>query len=99
MAPSVPQQAARGLKPHLAALASTYGTHRPAIQKLLTAFFIFYAFSSTYRGLVSPSKKVKDAAESGKGDKKGRKSRRGRGPRVEVCCVGRDEMTETGCRS
>lgn len=71
------------LQPHLSTLSASYLHHRPLIQKILTISFVLYAFGSTAKGLVAPGKKLKDGDVVEKRSK-GRKSKGGKGPRVEV---------------
>lgn len=40
---------------HIARVAAAYSTHRPIIQRALTAGFVLYALSTTYQSLFSGS--------------------------------------------
>lgn len=71
-------------QPRLARLSSSYASNRPAIQKVLTASLLVWVLGITCKGVLFPGKKKGDVVV-GRQPKGGRRSRAGKGPRVEVC--------------
>lgn len=62
----------------LANLAASYATHRPLIQRGLTAGFVLYVLTSTYRGLFPrPSKPSSTSDEDSSGKRGKGKAKKG----------------------
>ncbi len=73
--------------PSLAAFANTYATHRPLIQRILTAGFIANVLASTFRSLSTPSRPSPPSTSKGKGKAREQppSAEAGKPPRVAVC--------------
>jgi ATP-binding cassette, subfamily D (ALD), peroxisomal long-chain fatty acid import protein len=66
--------------PAFTAFAKTYATHRPLIQRILTAGFIVNVLASTFRGFSTRPPKGK-----GKAREQPPSAEAGKTPRVAVC--------------
>ncbi len=71
--------------PALATFADTYATHRPLIQRILTAGFTAHVLASTFRGLSIRPSTPSTSKGKGKAREQPPSIGAGRPPRVAVC--------------
>jgi ATP-binding cassette, subfamily D (ALD), peroxisomal long-chain fatty acid import protein len=71
--------------PAFAAFADTYVTHRPLIQRILTAGFIVNVLASTFRGFSTRPSPPPASKGKGKAREQPPSAEAGKPPRVAVC--------------
>jgi hypothetical protein len=71
--------------PAFAAFADTYVTHRPLIQRILTAGFIVNVLASTFRGFSTRPPTPSASKGKGKAREQPPSAEAGKPPRVAVC--------------
>ncbi|KAF8506877.1 adrenoleukodystrophy protein [Russula emetica] len=77
----------RQRSPAFAAFANTYATHRPLIQRILTAGFIAHVLASTFSGLLTRPSPPSVSKGKGKAREQPPSSNGGKPPRVAVDAV------------
>jgi ATP-binding cassette subfamily D (ALD) long-chain fatty acid import protein len=71
--------------PAFTAFANTYATHRPLIQRILTAGFIAHVLASTFSQLLTRPSPTSASKGKGKAREQLSSAEAGKPPRVAVC--------------